>query len=71
MNVLGEYPTKITIIIASIDKQITLKLVYFYKIENKNLEIGVSGVLFVNYSILKHVDAPDRLVHCMCYALTF
>ena len=30
---------------ASIDKQITLKRVYIYKIENTDLEIGVSGVL--------------------------
>ena len=30
---------------ASIDKQISLKRVYIYKIENTDLEIGVSGVL--------------------------
>ena len=41
VNVLGEDPTKITII----DKQITLKHGYVYKIENADLEIGVSGVL--------------------------
>ena len=45
VNVLGEDPTKITITNASIDKQITLKLDYIYKIENTDLEIGVSGVL--------------------------
>ena len=44
VNVLGEDPTKITITNASIDKQITLKRVYIYKIENTDLEIGVSGV---------------------------
>ena len=44
-NVLGEDPTKITITNASIDKQINLKRVYIYKIENTDLEIGVSGVL--------------------------
>ena len=44
VNVLGEDPTKITITNASIDKQITLKRVYIYKIENMNLKIGVSGV---------------------------
>ena len=38
-------PTKITITNASIDKQITLKRDYHYKIENTDLEIGVSGVL--------------------------
>ena len=43
VNVLGEDPTKITITNASID--ITLKRVYIYKIENTDLEIGVSGVL--------------------------
>ena len=45
VNVLGEDPTKITITIASIDKQITLKRDYTYKIENTDLEIGVAGVL--------------------------
>ena len=45
VNVLGEGPTKITITNASIDKQITLKRDYIYKIENTALEIGVSGVL--------------------------
>ena len=45
VNVLGEGPTKITITNASIDKQITLKRDYIYKIENTELEIGVSGVL--------------------------
>ena len=44
VNVLGEDPTKITITNASIDKQITLKCDYIYKIENTDLEIGVSGV---------------------------
>ena len=41
----GKGPTKITITNASIDKQITLKRDYIYKIENMDLEIGVSGVL--------------------------
>ena len=36
VNVLGEGPTKITITNASIDKQITLKRDYIYKIEKKN-----------------------------------
>ena len=45
VNVLREDPTKITITNANIDKQITLKHVYIYKIENRDLEIGVSGVL--------------------------
>ena len=36
---------KITITNASIDKQITLKRDYIYKIENTNLEIGASCVL--------------------------
>ena len=45
VNVLGEGPTKITITNASIDKQIALKRDYIYKIENTDLEIGVSGVL--------------------------
>ena len=45
VNVLGEGPTKITITNASIDKQITLKRDYIDKIENTDLEIGVSGVL--------------------------
>ena len=45
VNVLGEGPTKITITNASIDKQTTLKRDYIYKIENTDLEMGVSGVL--------------------------
>ena len=45
VNVLGVDPSKITITNASIDKQITLKRVYIYKIENTDLEIGLSGVL--------------------------
>ena len=44
VNVLGEDPTKITKTNASIDKQISLKRVYNYKIENTDVEIGVSGV---------------------------
>ena len=44
VNLLGEDSTKITITNASIDKQITLKRVDIYKIENTDLEIGVSGV---------------------------
>ena len=53
VNVLGEDPTKITITNSRIDKQITLKRDYIYKIENAGLEIGVSGVLL---RILKHVE---------------
>ena len=68
VNVLGEDPTKITITNASIDKQITLKRVYIYKIENTELEIGVQAIYYVYYSILKHSDVPDRLVQCMRYA---
>ena len=45
VNVLGECPTKITITNASIDKQITLKRDYIFKIENTDLEIGVSDVV--------------------------
>ena len=71
MNVLGEGPTKITITNASIDKQITLKRDYNYKNENTDLEIGVSGFYYVYYSILKHVDVPDRLAQCMRYTSTF
>ena len=44
VNVLSEDPKKLTTN-ARIDKQITLKRVYIYKIENTELEIGVSGVL--------------------------
>ena len=44
VNVLSEDPKKITTN-ARIDKQITLKRVCIYKIENTDLEIGVSGVL--------------------------
>ena len=41
----GEDPTKITITNARIDRQITLKRDHIYKIENTDLEIGVSDVL--------------------------
>ena len=67
VNVLGEDPTKITIINASIDKQITLKRDYIYKIENTDLDIGVSGVLL---RILFYFEAL-RLAQCMHYASTF
>ena len=43
VNVLGEGPSKIAN--ARIDKQITLKHDYIYKIGNTDLEIEVSGVL--------------------------
>ena len=62
VNVLGEDPTKLTITNASIDKQISLKRVYIYTIENMDLEIGVSGRLLRILFYLKHVDVPDRLV---------
>ena len=62
VNVLGEDLTKITITNASKDKQLTLKRVYIYKIENKDLEIGVSGVLL---RLLFYVEARR------CYASTF
>ena len=65
VNVLGEDPTKITITNASIDKQITLKHVFIYKIENTDLEIGVEAFYYVYYSILKHTDISDRLVQFM------
>ena len=63
VNVLGEGPTKITITNASIDKQITLKRDYIYKIENTDL--GFQAFYYVYYPILKHVDVPDRLAQCM------
>ena len=40
VNILGEDPTKITITNESIDKQLTLKYVYIYKLENTDIEIG-------------------------------
>ena len=55
-------PTKITITNTSIDKQITLKRDYIYKIEFTDLVIGFQEFYYViYYSILKHVDVPDRL----------
>ena len=44
VNVLGEDPTKITLTNASIDKHITLNRDSIYKIENTDLEKGVSCV---------------------------
>ena len=61
VNVLGEDPTKITLTNAGIDKQKALKRDYIYKIENTDLEIGVSGVLF---RILFYFDA------CRCFRQT-
>ena len=46
VNVIDGDPTTLTITNASIDKQITLKRAYIYKIENTDLEIGVSGVTY-------------------------
>ena len=43
VNVLGEDPTKITITNESIDKQITLKYVYIYKIENTDIDLGLQA----------------------------
>ena len=60
VNVLGEGPTKITITNASIDKQITLKRDYIYKIENTDLEIGVSGVLLRIQFYLKARRCPRQ-----------
>ena len=45
VNILRGDPTKISITNASIGKQITLERDYIYKIENTDLETGVSGVL--------------------------
>ena len=60
-----------TITNASIDKQISLKRDYIYKIENTDLEIGFQVFYYVYYSILKHVDVTDRLPQCMRYASVF
>ena len=65
--VLGDDPAKITITKASIDKQKTLKRDYIDEIENTDLEIEVSGVYYVYYNILTHVDVPDRLAHFTSY----
>ena len=62
VNVLGEDLTKITITNASKDKQLTLKRIYIYKIENKDLEIWVSGVLL---RLLFYFEARR------CYTSTF
>ena len=67
----GDDPTKIKITNTSIDKQITLKRVYIYKIKNMDLEIEVSGGLLRILFYLKRVDVPDRLAQCMRYASTF
>ena len=40
----SQFETKIKITNASVDKQITLNPDFIYKIENTDLEIGVSGV---------------------------
>ena len=51
VNVLSEDPTKITITNACIEKQITLKRDYIYKIENTDLEIW-GFRRFITYTIL-------------------
>ena len=56
---------------ASIDKQITLKRDYIYKIEITDLEKGFQAFYYVYFSILKHVDVQDRLAQYMRYASTF
>ena len=45
LYVLGEDPSKITITNASIDKLKALKRDYIYNIENRDLEMRVSGIL--------------------------
>ena len=71
VNVLGEDPSKITKTNASIDKQITLKRVYIYKIENTYLEIEVSGVLLRILFYFESRRCLDRLVQYMRYASAF
>ena len=67
VNVLGEGPTKITKTNASIDKQITLKRDYIYKIENKVLEIGVSGVILRILFYTMH----NKFSNFLCFASFF
>ena len=55
LPVFDLFNTKITITNARIDKHITLKRDYIYKIENTDLEIWVSGVLS---RILFYFEAP-------------
>ena len=71
VNVLGEDPTKITITNASIDKQLTLKRVYIYKIENMDLEIGVSGVLLriLFYFEARRCSRQTGSVYALCINL--
>ena len=54
-----------------IDKQITMKRDFIYKIEITDLEIGVSGVLLRILFYFEDTDVPDRLAQCMRYASTF
>ena len=71
VNVLGDGPTKITITNASIDKQITLKRDYIYKIVSTDLEIGVSGVLLRILFYFEARSVHDKRAQSMRYASTF
>ena len=71
VSVLGEDLTKITITNASIDKQISLKRVYIYKIEITDLEIGDSGVLFriLFYFEARRCSRQTGSVYALCINL--
>ena len=47
-----------------------MKRVYIYKIENTDLEIGVSGVL-LRIIFYFEANVPDRLAQCLRYASAF
>ena len=67
VNVLVEDPTKITLTNASTDKQIFLKRVYIYKLENTDLEIGIAGVLLrtLFYFEARRCSRQTGLVHAL------
>ena len=71
VNVFGDGSTEITITNASIDKQITLKRDYIYKIENTDLEMGVSGVLLRILFYFEARRCSRQTGSVMRYASTF
>ena len=56
--------------IYGIDKQYALRHDCIYNIENTDLEIGVSGISYIYFHLLIHIDVPAGLAHCECYTST-
>ena len=54
-----------------IDRQKALRCDCIFSNEKTDLEIGVSGLLYIYYHILTHIDVPVKLAHFTSFASTF